>query len=249
MMEELTWVDYEERVRAGAPLFLVSGSTEQHGPHLPLGTDVFQAMAIARAVAERIGGIVAPPITYGYKSQPKTGGGQSFAGTTSLDGQTLVWLVRDLLREFLRHGVRRLVIVDGHYENAAFLAEGIDLALREAPAADARLVVFHWWDLISQMTIDAIFEGHFPGWGLEHAAAVETSVMGAVRPELVRWERLVDDRAERLPVYDIYPAPPELVPRSGVLSPARRASPAHGQRIVDEVVGAIVRILQDEFGV
>ncbi|MGQ0571786.1 MAG: creatininase [Armatimonadota bacterium] len=247
MMDELTWIEYAERVRQGAPVLVVAGSTEQHGPHLPLGTDVFQGVAIARAVAERTGGIMAPPITYGYKSQPKSGGGQSFVGTTSLDAQTLVWLVRDLIREFFRHGVRHLVFIDGHYENAAFLTEGIDLALRESDVEDARILVFHWWELISQGTIDAIFDGQFPGWALEHAAVIETSVTGAVRPELVRWERLVDDRAERLPAYDIYPAPSDIVPRSGVLSPARRASPAYGERILNEVVQAIVNVLQTEF--
>lgn len=247
MMDELTWMEYEELVRRGAPLLLVVGSTEQHGPHLPLGTDVFQGVAIARAVAERTGGIVAPPITYGYKSQPKSGGGESFTGTTSLDAQTLITLVRDILRAFLRHGVRHFVFIDGHYENAMFLTEGIDLAIRENNVSDAKVLVFHWWDLISQGTIDAVFDGDFPGWALEHAAVVETSVTSAVRPELVRWERLVDDRAERLPTYDIFPAPPDIVPRSGVLSPARRASSGHGKRIVDEVVEAIVKMMEAEF--
>lgn len=247
MMDELTWMEYEERVRQGAPVLIVAGSIEQHGPHLPLGTDVFQGMAIARGVAERTGGIVAPPITYGYKSQPKSGGGQTFSGTTSLDAQTLVWLVRDLIREFLRHGVRRLIFVDGHYENAMFLTEGIDLAMREAGGTDAKILVFHWWDLISQGTIDSIFDGEFPGWALEHAAVMETSVTGAVRPDLVHWDRLVDDRAERLPPYEIYPPPPDIVPRSGVLSPARRASAAHGRRVVDEVVQAIVDLMRVEF--
>ncbi|MDQ7827529.1 MAG: creatininase [Armatimonadota bacterium] len=248
MMDELTWVEYQERVRAGAPLFLVAGSTEQHGPHLPLGTDVFQAVAVARAAAERVGGIVAPPLAYGYKSQPKSGGGQQFPGTTSLDGQTLVAVVRDLLREFLRHGVRRIVVVDGHYENAMFLTEGIDLALRETGVSDAKAVVVHWWELIPPGTVDAIFAGEFPGWALEHAAVVETSVTAAVRPDLVRWDRLVDDRADRQLPYEIYPPPSDVVPPSGVLSPARRASAAHGRRIVEEVVQALVEIVRTEFG-
>jgi creatinine amidohydrolase len=247
LMDELTWSEYADRIQKGSPLFVVVGSTEQHGPHLPLGTDVFQGMAIARAVAERTGSIIAPPITYGYKSQPKSGGGEGFAGTTSLDGQTLTLLVRDLIRAFLRHGARRLVFVDGHYENAMFLTEGIDLALREQGATNARILVFHWWDLISQATVDAVFHGDFPGWALEHAAVMETSVTAAVRPELVHWDRLVDDRALRLPAYDIYPAPADVVPRSGVLSPARRASVDHGRRIVDEVVEAIIRMMREEF--
>src|SRR5437867_290624 len=152
MMDELTWREYEERIRKGAPLLLIAGATEQHGPHLPLGTDVFQVLAIAREVAERTNGVVAPPIIYGYKSQPKGGGGQSFVGTTSLDGQTLTLLVRDLVREFLRHGVRHLVFIDGHYGNATFMTEGIDLALREAHVRDTKILLLRWFELIPEDT-------------------------------------------------------------------------------------------------
>ncbi|OFV84821.1 MAG: creatininase [Acidobacteria bacterium RBG_16_64_8] len=247
MMDELTWPEYQERVRNGIPVFLVVGSTEQHGPHLPLGTDVFQGLAIARAAAERTGGIVAPSLAYGYKSQPKSGGGESFAGTTSLDAQTLLLQVRDVLRALLRHGNRRLVLIDGHYENAAFIAEGIDLALRENGSSGARILVFHWWELISQSTIHTIFEGNFPGWALEHAAVVETSLMAAVNPTLVHWDRLVDDRPERRVPYEIFPSPPDVIPRSGVLSPARRASADHGRRILIEVVEDVVKAMQAEF--
>ncbi|WP_255969945.1 creatininase family protein, partial [Klebsiella pneumoniae] len=69
--------------------FLPCGATEQHGPHLPLGTDALLASAISAEVAARVGGLVAPALSYGYKSQPKCGGGQHFCGTTSLDGATL----------------------------------------------------------------------------------------------------------------------------------------------------------------
>ena len=64
--------------------------------------------------------MVAPALAYGYKSQPKCGGGQHFPGTTSLDAQTLSHTVRDRVREFARHGVQKLVIVNGHYENQWF---------------------------------------------------------------------------------------------------------------------------------
>ena len=127
-MDQLSWVDYERRVREGAVVFLPCGATEQHGPHLPLGTDALLASAISADVAARVGGLVAPALSYGYKSQPKCGGGQHFCGTTSLDGATLSALVRDAVREFHRHGVRRLVLVLGHYENQWFVAEGIQLS-------------------------------------------------------------------------------------------------------------------------
>ena len=90
LMNRMTWVEYRDRVQNdGATVFLPVGATEQHGPHLPLGTDHILAGAVAQNVAARVQGIVAPPLAYGYKSQPKCGGGQHFCGTTSLDAQTL----------------------------------------------------------------------------------------------------------------------------------------------------------------
>jgi creatinine amidohydrolase len=74
LMEELTWYEYAERVKTDL-ILLPIGSTEQHGPHLPLGTDAMQIMQFSRLAAERVGGIVAPVLSYGYKSQPKSGGG------------------------------------------------------------------------------------------------------------------------------------------------------------------------------
>lgn len=256
-MENLTWPEYEQRIKAGRPILLACGSTEQHGPHLPLGTDYMQAQGVALAIAEQIDGIVAPPLVYGYKSQPFSGGGQAFVGTTSLDGETLTCLVRDILREFMRHGARRIVLIDGHYENASFLTEGIDLALRGRPPAgtemgmaesDVKILLIHWWELISQETLDRAFQGTFPGYAREHAAVLETSTIGYLFPDLVRWERLVDDQAERIPQYAIYPPPADAVPASGVLSPARKASKETGEAIIREVVEAASRAIRFEFG-
>ena len=134
-MSEMSWIQYRERVATeGAVVLLPVGALEQHGPHLPLGTDAILATEMARRAAERLDGVVAPPLTYGYKSQPRTGGGNHFCGTTSLDGGTLAATVHDLIREFARHGARRIAVIDGHYENQMFLTEGIDLAIRDARA-------------------------------------------------------------------------------------------------------------------
>lgn len=248
MMEELSWVEYQEKIKLGAPVILAAGATEQHGPHLPLGTDVMQVLSIAREVSGKTGAIVAPPLSYGYKSQPKGGGGQSFVGTTSLDGQTLIFLVRDVLRELLRHGVRRILVIDGHYGNVMFLAEGVDLALREAgPLHNARILLVRWFEQISEATLHTIFGDEFPGLALEHAAVIETSVMGVVRPDLVHWDRLVDDRAERVVSYETFPPPADVISHSGVLAPASRASVQFGELILSQVSTTIAQIVSREF--
>jgi len=87
MMSSLSWVEYQARIRDSQAIALIPcGALEQHGPHLPLGTDALLSTALAQSVAEQVKGLVAPTFSYGYKSQPKSGGGQHFPGTTSLDG-------------------------------------------------------------------------------------------------------------------------------------------------------------------
>jgi len=95
---ELTWPVYDALVRDGkTPILIPIGSMEQHGHHMPMNVDVLLPTEFARRVAERIGALVAPPFTYGYKSQQKSGGGNHLPGTTSLDGATLsAWGAQNL---------------------------------------------------------------------------------------------------------------------------------------------------------
>ena len=81
-MAELTWPEFEQpRSRPASPVFLPLGATEQHGPHMALNVDVVLPTAVCERVAREVGGIVAPTIPYGYKSQPRSGGGEAFPGT------------------------------------------------------------------------------------------------------------------------------------------------------------------------
>jgi creatinine amidohydrolase len=247
-MNRMSWVQYRERVsKTNAPVFLPVGALEQHGPHLPLGTDALLATAIAAGAAAALGGIVAPALSYGYKSQPKCGGGQHFCGTTSLDAATLIGQVRDAIREFVRHGVERLVLVNGHYENQWFLIEAVDLALRECGGPHVAVMRLEYWDFCTEQTLAAIFPQGFPGFALEHAAVIETSLMLHLHPELVRVELIPDEPAAQFPPYDMYPTRTEWVPASGVLSSARGASREKGARIADEVIARVAAAVRAEF--
>ncbi|MBI1398203.1 MAG: creatininase [Betaproteobacteria bacterium] len=249
LMNRLSWPEYQDRVqREDATVFLPCGATEQHGPHLPLGTDHLLATAVAQGVARRVSGLVAPPLAYGYKSQPKCGGGQHFCGTTSLDAATLIGSVRDTIREFARHGARSIVVVNGHYENQWFLTEGIDLALREMDSAcGTKVMRLEYWDFFTPPTLERIFPEGFPGYALEHAAVLETSMMLHYHPELVRLDRIPDDGPADFPPYDMYPPRTEWVPPSGVLSSARAATREKGDWMVEELTDRIARAVRAEF--
>jgi len=246
LMEELTWCEYAERIKKDVILLPV-GSTEQHGPHLPLGTDAMQIMNFSKLAAERIDGIVAPVLSYGYKSQPKSGGGPNFPGTTSLGAEALMFVVRDILKEFIRHGARKIMIMDGHYENAMFLSEAIDMVLDETGAKDVKILKNCFIEFLNEDDIDKIFPKGFPGWALEHAAVLETSLMSYFRPDLVRMDRIVADRAENLPPYDIYPVPEDIIPSSGILADPTDASAEIGEYIVKRCLDEFEKCIKKEF--
>jgi creatinine amidohydrolase len=251
LISEMTWVEYDQRMKRDRPIIIVPvGSVEQHGPHLPLSTDSIIPTEIAKRVAERIDALVAPTLVYGYKSQPKSGGGNHFPGTTSLDGATFTDMLKDILRELARHGARRIAIIDGHYENEAFLTEGIDLALRELSAhgvRDMKVLKIPYWEFITKATEKVLFPGGLVSWALEHGAMMETSVMLYLRPDLVKADLIPDHPPAQFPPYDVYPTDTRPIPPDGVLSSAASASVEKGRVAITQIVNDIAAALVKEF--
>ncbi len=250
-MAELSWPQWQEKVPSGAIIFLPLGATEQHGPHLPLNVDVILPTAVAERVARAVGGLVAPTLAYGYKSMPRSGGGQSFPGTTSLDAQTFSHTIRDILRELATHGARRFVLLNGHFENAWPAVEGLDLGLREIRRDGIEGVTamrLEYWDFVRKETLDRIFPDGFPGTELEHASLIETSLMLLLRPDLVDLSKIPQDGRANFPPYDISPAPPSYLRESGVLADARGSRAEIGQWLLDDHVELITAAVRKEFG-
>ena len=246
LMANMTWYEFNERKDKDVVILPV-GSVEQHGPHLPLFTDTIISEGFANLLGDKVNGIVMPSINYGYKSQPASGGGPLFPGTIDLNGTTLINLVKDIIEELIRDGIRKIALVNSHFENQAFLLEAIDLVSKNMPA-NTKIIMMSWWDLITQNTIDKIFdEVEFPGWALEHAAITETSLILKFKPELVHMDKLIDEKIEEVPTYQVYPIPKDLVPKSGLLYIGRTSSAAKGELIVDEALSKMVEIVNKEF--
>lgn len=246
LMKNMTWYEFDERKDKDV-VILPIGSVEQHGPHLPLYTDTIISEGFANLLAEKVNGIVMPSINYGYKSQPASGGGPLFPGTIDLNGSTLVNLVKDIVEELIRDGVTKIVLLNSHFENQAFLLEAVDLVSKNMPNG-TKIVMMSWWDLITQKTIDKVFdEVEFPGWALEHAAITETSLILKFDEKLVHMDRLVDEKMEEVPTYHVYPIPKDLVPKSGLLSIGRTSSKEKGELIIQEALEGMIKIIEKEF--
>ncbi|WGX75230.1 creatininase family protein [Paraclostridium bifermentans] len=82
---------------------------------------------------------------------------------------------------------------------------------------------------------------------LEHAAITETSLILKFKPELVHMDRLIDEKIEEVPTYQVYPIPKDLVPQSGLLSIGRTSSAQKGELIVEEALNGMIDIVKKSF--
>jgi creatinine amidohydrolase len=246
-MADMTWPEVQEAIERGAGVILPIGSTEQHAYHLPLSTDVTLPSELGHAVAEPLDLLVAPPVAYGYRSRPLSGGGQGFVGTLSVSARTVMGLVEDVTHELIRSGFRRIVLLNWHFENANFIYEAAWLAHERARPTEARIMVVEAaFAELSPTAMDALFGDDFPGWDKEHAAVLETSLMQHLRPDSVLFDRAVDDEAARHPFYDVIPTPDDFVPVSGALWKATRASAEKGRIAWAEIVENLATAIREE---
>ena len=246
LLAEMTWPEVAAAAEGNLPAVLPIGSTEQHGPHLPLNTDCLLPVGVALEVAKRLPLVIAPPISFGARSRALSGGGEGFPGTLSLRAATLISTVTEVLQALARSGFRRLCVQNWHYENAGYLWEACDMAASETPDMRILLVENPMPDFSADELAELFPEG-FPGWDVEHASIMETSLMLVLHPELVHRDRIVDDEAERHPTWDVVPPPAEFVPSSGVLWRPSQASEAIGRKFLDAVAGRLEEALRTEF--
>lgn len=176
---ELTKDDYAALVEQRRVFVLPFGILEEHGPHLPLGTDTFQVEAIVHEAAAATGAVVLPTVNYGNAVSTRP-----FPGTISIRFETLRALVRDILEEMVRHGVERVVMVSGHAGSGHMAA--MKLGARDVLDAGHPLKVasLSEWDFLFGLDAEEAAKLDVPP-GDGHAGTMETARMLDLRGELV----------------------------------------------------------------
>jgi creatinine amidohydrolase len=206
-------------VPAGVTLIVPLGATEQHGPHLPLGTDTAVALAVCdRLAARRADVVVAPALPYG-----SSGEHAGFAGTLSIGQEVLERVVVELVRS--ADAFPAVVLVSGHGGNAEPLARAVAVLRGEG-----RRVV--------------AWSPRIPG-GDAHAGRTETSLLLALDPAVVRLDRAVPGVTEPLPalIDALRAGGVRAVSLNGVLGDPSGASAAEGEQILDSLVTDLDRVV------
>ncbi|MXR41106.1 creatininase family protein [Halobaculum sp. WSA2] len=198
-LSEATWTEVRDADVDAA--LLPVGSTEQHGPHAPLGTDALTAAAVAEAAADewtdadagdsddsddsddagdRVAAgdlLVAPPVHVGVAEEHR-----AFDGTLWVSPDTFRAYVRETVESLAHHGIDRVVLVNGHGGNVEALAEVARRVSRD-DATDAYAVSFTWFEAVGE---------HASRMG--HGGPLETALLRHVAPDLVREDRIEEGR-------------------------------------------------------
>ena len=204
------------------------GATEQHGPHLPTGTDTIIATALCEAVSERTGAPVLPaiPVACSY------GHGTELPGTLSLSPELLAAVCRQYVEWAATSGLTRILFVNSHFGNAASLGIATDHLRLFRP--DLRVGVVDWWSADTEVARETVLEGDDV-----HAHRAETSLMLAIAPDLVHLERLsaADDPDRTADLVFRYTAP--ALSTNGVTGRPSEATVELGERLLELTVAAI----------
>jgi creatinine amidohydrolase len=213
------WPDLASVARSRDILLIPLGSTEQHGPHLPVTTDTDIAVAIAETAASRNALVtVAPPVAYG-----SSGEHQGFPGTLSIGQEATELLLVELGRS-AAVDFARTVVVSAHGGNAGPLARAMARLAEEGHPVSA-------WS---------------PSWsGDLHAGRIETSLMLAIAPDRVRPDRAAPGDVR--PLDELLPLlradGVRSVSANGVLGDPTGASPEEGVRLLDHAVTGLLAMV------
>ena len=237
LLHEITREEAARRA-PGALAVLPVGATEQHGPHLPLGTDFLIVEHVTRAAAQEarasIDVLVAPTFQIGSSHHHLP-----FGGTISLSTERYYGALRDMTETLIQSGFRRIFIVNGHGGNHELIQLVIrDLALRHA----CNLAAASYWDLAREPLAEHApdLRQRLPG----HAGVFETSLIMALRPELVA-NPLPHRSPEELARTTVPPAPFRAERHGfwksidGYTDSPDQASAERGQRFLEIVVAAV----------
>ena len=239
---ELTWLEAKKRFETMDIALLPVGSIEQHGPHLPMDTDAFDADYLARRVAQACSSprpLVLPLISYGVSYEH-----DEFKGTISITNNTLSHLVYDIGMSAARSGINKLVIINGHGGNGPALNYAAQMINR-----DAKIFV-------------CVDTGETSDWDIYkmidtpndvHAGEIETSTSLAVRPHLVKMDlassmvpqfssRYLNFTSRRGVSWYAYT---QSVSADGVLGDATKATAEKGRKIWKVMIAHLVALVED----
>lgn len=236
LIEEMNSNQIKKKVNDKTVAIVILGSCENHGDHLPLGSDFIFPLELAKRVANKIENtIILPPIPYGVSSHHK-----KFFLTITLDTNTLINLIQNLLESLYNNGIYHILIINGHDGNIG----PIEIASRNIKDSYPKIKIAcleSWWEMIGK-----ILPNTFKIWdGLGHGGEAETSAIMKVRPELVDVNNIPEDTIPNLPKHlRIFWTIDELT-KTGATGSSKSASADKGEIICKILEDTLISFLTE----
>ncbi len=248
--EELTWPEVRD-VSKEVVVVVPVGTLEDHGPHLPLSTDVAIVEAVCRRGVEKVPNLalLLPVQVHGYSPHH-----MDFPGPITIQGTVFMEYMQDIVRSLAHHGFRRVLLVNGHGSNSTWLENAARLSIVEMPHILCATV--NWWAIPEVAEKVREMRGSERG-GTSHACELETSLMLAIRPDLVQMDKAVRDmrpsESEYFPPWDFYhPSGAVRMMRhwstlsdSGVMGDPTVATAEKGEAWLDAAARGLAGIIMD----
>jgi len=174
VLQEMSWPDVKEYLTYSDMVIIPMGSTEQHGPHLPLGTDYFEALDLAKQISARTGVLVVPVIMVGYSAYHS-----GFPGTLSVRSESLEQVLFEVTESLIKNGFRRIMFFNYHGGNNPTQIHLIERINQETEAI--AISIGEGSQIQNQAPVDSFDY---------HAGVDETSIMLFLHPELVRKDKI-----------------------------------------------------------
>jgi creatinine amidohydrolase len=175
LLPEMSWIEVKDYLKTNRMVIIPLGSIEQHGPHLPLGTDYYEALEICKKISSRTGVVVAPVLWVGYSLYHS-----GFPGTLSLKPETMEQVLFETVEMLMKYGFDRFMFFNYHGGNNIVQSKIIH-RINHFTTATA-VSIGHGSELQKEDEKDE----EFFDW---HAGKNETSIMLYLRPDLVKMEK------------------------------------------------------------
>lgn len=231
-LDALSSTEFKKVMESRPIVFLPIGGTEAHSSHLPLCTDSVQPEYVADAVAERVHGLVAPPLRYAFHSSTR-----NMPGTITLGFETTIHVVRDILISLVVNGADKLVVISGH-AGSSHLNALRQACVEVVEEFGVKLMLLSDYDIVKRFPEDQKGDGH--------GGKMETSRMMDIAPELVRPQKKVGKYVSL--GYMILSDPERSMP-DGFVGDAPSATAELGRRLNSFIVDELTREVKTSFGV
>ncbi len=242
-IDEMSWVEFDERRKNTNTVIIPTGAVEIYGPHLPMGEDGIAAMGVAERIAEKTGALIAPMMPVSDSKSL-----MAYPGTITVSSETFKAVMEDIVECLVvEYGFKNLLFITGHGGSVGPINQ---VGVKYTKSHGIHYAQVDWWRFVQPNGMDIFEEKGQMAHG--HASEAGTSVMLYFRPELVVKERMT--RVELNPKCFEYPDIMQYFPMdfrspNATVGDATKGTAEKGKAIIDKCVDRIVEFMNKKWDI